>query len=247
MGHFDEARAVSEETLTRFPEDAVARNSYAELLRAMGLFDEARAVFNDLLRRFPRSVFSRTCYAQLLLELGEFHLAENVLALPAAAVTVDDWVNLHVLGMISLRSGNVDRAQEIFKKGVNAPFRRVVPYFRSGLVLAHLALGHPKQAKRELDLLADQSDEMQSAITLIDAHIHGALGDEAGTKRILNKVARQGTSDEEKALINALTQIYLVKNVASRDLKAANDNVMKLEVIIIFRAVNSAQRLLIAA
>ncbi|MBI1867579.1 MAG: tetratricopeptide repeat protein, partial [Methylocystis sp.] len=70
LGRPEEALAVFEKTMRRFPRDEVAPTAYAETLRDLGRPEEALAAFEETMRRFPRNEVAPTAYAETLRDLG---------------------------------------------------------------------------------------------------------------------------------------------------------------------------------
>lgn len=70
LGHFDEALAVFEDTMLRFPQDEVAPAARAETLRDLGQYEDALVTLEDMMCRFPDNVFVLNTRAETLHELG---------------------------------------------------------------------------------------------------------------------------------------------------------------------------------
>ena len=60
----------------RFPEDVVARNGLADVLKAAHRYDEAEVIYRQTIERFPENVFARTGLADTLRRSGHFKDAE---------------------------------------------------------------------------------------------------------------------------------------------------------------------------
>lgn len=84
----DDALLVYVECVERFPDDDVARNGLADVLKEQGRLEEAEAQYLETIERFPDDVVSRTGLADVLKEQGRpdearFHY-EHVLELDPA-------------------------------------------------------------------------------------------------------------------------------------------------------------------
>lgn len=161
--------------------------------------------------------------------------------------TCSDWIALHALGMIYLRRGKAAQALELFEQGKSSPFRQCIPFFRSGCAMAQLALKQPKNAKLEIETIPAGSHELNRAVRLLNAHIHGDLGEPDNVKTILADITAGQINKDEKALVDVLSQTYLNEQRSNQHINAANDNLMELETIIMFRAIREEFRLLRAA
>ena len=74
-GWLDKALAAYEETMARFPENAVARAGRAEVLKEMGRFEAALAAYEETMARFSEDVVVRAGRAEVLKEMGRFEAA----------------------------------------------------------------------------------------------------------------------------------------------------------------------------
>nr|VFK27910.1 MAG: Tetratricopeptide repeat-containing protein [Candidatus Kentron sp. MB]VFK74461.1 MAG: Tetratricopeptide repeat-containing protein [Candidatus Kentron sp. MB] len=66
MEDYAQALGVYSEAILRFPENAVARNGRAEVLKLQGKLDEALAAYEETIDRFPENVVARTGRAEVL-------------------------------------------------------------------------------------------------------------------------------------------------------------------------------------
>jgi tetratricopeptide (TPR) repeat protein len=78
LNQYDRALAVYEQATLRFPDDVVARNGLAEVLKARGSLDEAQAIYEETIRLFPDSVFARCGLAEVLRARGSLDEAQAV-------------------------------------------------------------------------------------------------------------------------------------------------------------------------
>jgi len=78
LGRQREAVNLALQAVERFPENVVARNGLAEVLKAEERFDEAESVYRDTVERFPEDVVARTGLAEVLKAEERFDEAESV-------------------------------------------------------------------------------------------------------------------------------------------------------------------------
>jgi tetratricopeptide (TPR) repeat protein len=71
-GSYAQALREFEETILRFPDNAVARAGHAEVLRALGSLDDALPEYEKTIQLFPNDVVARNGHAEVLKALGRF-------------------------------------------------------------------------------------------------------------------------------------------------------------------------------
>jgi tetratricopeptide (TPR) repeat protein len=76
-GRYKEAERVYHETIERFPNNVVARNGLAEVLKAAGRYEEAEGFFRETIKRFPDNVVARNGLAEVLKAAGRYEEAEG--------------------------------------------------------------------------------------------------------------------------------------------------------------------------
>jgi tetratricopeptide (TPR) repeat protein len=234
----DEALAVLEETMRRFPQNEVTPNAYAEALRSAGRMDEALAVLEETMRRFPHSAVACNACAHLLAEFGRIEEAEALLK-PAAqrAQLRNDWIAIHVLAMIYLRTKRVDDALRELERGVeDCKFTDVYPYFVTARPLALIAARRAEEAVRQLELLArDQSrpQEETTNIALFRIHALAEIGQTSVAQNIMGSAQIIDLAlAKQKRLAIALEERYgIMSGLPAPPSKVGelDDNIIKLE------------------
>ncbi|MFY9824729.1 MAG: tetratricopeptide repeat protein [Thermoanaerobaculia bacterium] len=66
LDRIDEARDVATRAIERFPDNVVARNGLAEILKAQGHLVESELVYQETVSRFPGDLFARNGLAEVL-------------------------------------------------------------------------------------------------------------------------------------------------------------------------------------
>ena len=182
LGRFEEALAAYDRAVEDFPHDAFARNGRAETLRARGRFEEALAAYDRTVEDFPHDAFARNGRAVVLIDLGRFDEARNTLrSATDKGITATDWVAIHVLSMIELRSGATQRlAADLHRYANTCPFIDQRRYFETSLAVVRLSLRQIKEARRTIGELSRRTDfdrDEQAALKLMEAHAEAADGD----------------------------------------------------------------------
>jgi tetratricopeptide (TPR) repeat protein len=138
MGRLNEALIAYEEIAQGFPNDAFARTGRAEVLKEMGRLDEALLAYKEIARLFPNNRIARSGQASLLMLLDSPHEVRTLLARDQL-VSRDDWIDLHIIAMSYLKTGEIDEAIKRLAYGLeNAPWATVKMYFASALGLARI-------------------------------------------------------------------------------------------------------------
>ena len=159
QNHFNEAYQLLQEYLLEYPDDAGMRNSFAHLLRTNDRCDEAIEQYKQVLRVNPRAAGSLIDIATCNVNLR--NLPEAVNYYEQAFQIEPSWrlsgVLNHEYGMTLARSGQEDKARELFKSVTSDPEMRGRA-FRS---LAYLDLYHGRyrtaKASLEEALLQDKA------------------------------------------------------------------------------------------
>jgi len=187
LGRLDGALKAYDAILARFPDDVVAHTGRAEVLKALGRLDEARKAYEGARRMAPDNDFGRHGLAFVLARMQRFEEAEHLLRDDHPPQTPPEWFRYHGLGLIALRSGDVDRALTIFEHGAgDCPIPEQRARFESALALARLRKGQNKLAANELAARPAPSDALgQVTRNLILAHAFAAGGDLAKAKEQL--------------------------------------------------------------
>jgi tetratricopeptide (TPR) repeat protein len=168
MGHLQEALREYESIAKEFPADVFARNGRAEVLKGMGRLEDALREYESTAKQFPADVVVRNGAASVCVLLADYELATAWIGASIDAEPVN-WVGLHILGMIRLRTDRTAEAVALFERGLrDGPFegRRI---FRSALAYARL-LAH------DLDQAASILEDEPSVVSrVLQIHIYGEL------------------------------------------------------------------------
>ena len=78
LNKHQEAFLLSLQALRRFPDNVVARNGLAEVLKAQNRLNEAKVLYRETIERFPNDVISRTGFAEVLKTQNKLDEAEAV-------------------------------------------------------------------------------------------------------------------------------------------------------------------------
>ncbi len=133
LGRFTEALNHFNRIITEFPLNPSVYIGLAETYRKIGDLPEALRAYELVMDRFPRSAYARNGKASVLVAMGDYVNAVRILPtnLPA---TQNEWVAYHIRGMAQLRSGRLEKAEEIFEWGVSeTPWVSQRAYFKTAL------------------------------------------------------------------------------------------------------------------
>jgi tetratricopeptide (TPR) repeat protein len=167
LGQWSEAETAFALAI-RHGEVRVARTGRAEVLKGMGRLEDALREYEATAKEFPQNVVARTGAASVCVLMADYELATGWIG-PLVNVEPVNWVGLHILGMIHLRTGRADDAIALFERGLReGPFedRR---FFRSGLAYARLLVKDLDQAASILE------DEPSVVSRVLQIHIYGEL------------------------------------------------------------------------
>jgi len=168
IGSLDDALQEYESVIKEFPRDVVARNGRAEVLKAMGSLDDALQEYESIIKEFPHDVVARNGAASVCVLMADYESAIRWIS-PLVDAEPVDWVGLHILGMIRLRTGRAGEAVAIFERGLRDGSFGQRQFFRSGLAYARLLARDLKQAAKILE------DEPSLASRVLQIHIYGEL------------------------------------------------------------------------
>ena len=151
----------------------VAKNGYAEVLKAMNRLPEALAAYDEARREHPESVVAKNGQACVLAALRRY--GEALEALPELETgNITDWVGYHIRGMIYLRMGHFDEAVPIFRRGrAESPVQQV-DYFRTSLTVA--LLRQQEWGEAEEMLAQVHAPELSGPRDILRIHLLGAQG-----------------------------------------------------------------------
>jgi tetratricopeptide (TPR) repeat protein len=168
MGRLEEALREYESTAKEFPADVFARTGRAEVLKAMGRLEDALREYESTAKEFPQNVVARNGAASVCVLMADYESATAWIG-PSVDTEPVNWVGLHILGMIRLRTGRAAEAVALFERGLrDGPFedRRI---FRSALAYARLLAHDLKQAASILE------DEPSVVSRVLQIHVYGEL------------------------------------------------------------------------
>jgi tetratricopeptide (TPR) repeat protein len=168
MGRLEDALPEYESIVKEFPQEVFARTGRAEVLKGMGRLEDALWEYKSIVEEFPQDVVARNGAASVCVLMADYDLA-NAWIGPLVDAEPVNWVGLHILGMIRLRTGRAAEAIALFERGLrDGPFedRR---FFRSGLAYARLLAHDLKHAAQILE------DEPSVVSKVLQIHIYGEL------------------------------------------------------------------------
>jgi tetratricopeptide (TPR) repeat protein len=173
LGRFVDALKAYDQIRSEHPDNVVAKTGRAEVLKALGRFDDALEAYNQTRREHPADVVAKSGMACVLAVLGRSREALELLSdkLPGSE---QDWIGLHIRGMILLRSGNVNEAISIFERGAANSGAINRDYYWSALALARLHLRDYAAAATVLEQIS--SPLLRSQTTVLRVHSFGAQG-----------------------------------------------------------------------
>ena len=168
MGRLEDAFREYDAAVKEFPEDVFARNGRAEVLKGMGRLEDAFREYETIAKEFPQDAFARNGAASVCVLKGEYDSAAKWIG-PLVDSGPPNWVGLHIVGMIRLRTGDTAKAVELFERGLrDGPFEDR-PFFRSGLAYARLL-------SREIHQAAEILEGEASVVSkVLQIHIYGDL------------------------------------------------------------------------
>jgi tetratricopeptide (TPR) repeat protein len=133
LGKFSEALDEYNRIIKEFPLNSWAYVGVAETYRKIGRLPQALEAYERVIELFPRGMYFRNGKASVLVAMGDYPNALRILPanLPA---TQSEWVAYHIRGMAEMRSGELEKAEEIFEWGVNEiPWISQRAYFKTAL------------------------------------------------------------------------------------------------------------------
>src|SRR5256714_2393261 len=186
-GELNKALAAYDEIITEHPENDVARRGRAEVLKAKGELNKALAAYDEIIAEHPNDAIAKNGRSCVLAALGYYD--EALESLPdKSPITLQDWINHHVRGMILLRTGKVSEAIRIFNDGVqNTPWHSQREYCRSALAIAWLRGRDFKKASQALEEVT--SPLLQPPANILRLHAFGASGNLQRATAAYNELA----------------------------------------------------------
>jgi len=174
QGQFDAALTAFDEVISQHPEDVFARTGRAEVLKAKGELGAALTAYERIINDRPENRVARTGLVSILAATGRYGEALEYLS-EKQPLTLDDWIDSHILGMIRLRTGKMSEAIRIFDERLrNNPSPSSREYFSRALALAWLRSREFQKASQALDQV--KSLPLQPTANVLRIHAFGAQG-----------------------------------------------------------------------
>ncbi|MEO6012185.1 MAG: tetratricopeptide repeat protein [Devosia sp.] len=141
MGRFEDALAAYDRNIRDFPYEVVSMSNRANLLKLLGRYSDAVSAYDVLLSKRPD--FKRATYgkAAALIAMSRLDDADPLLPGPNDIPrNDDDWVGLHIRGLLLLKKGNLSAAKRAFSQGteIGSPQRRRI--FATSLIAVEMRL-----------------------------------------------------------------------------------------------------------
>lgn len=148
-GFFEESLGHFDRNARDFPYDLFSLTGRAHLLRLLGNYSAALEAYDLIIDRRPGYKFASNAKASILVAQGEYGAAIKMLEL-SSPKTEDDWVTLHIRGMLALRCGAIDEAEELLSLGMGCPFFRQRQAFETAYALLKLKQGDLAAADKSI-------------------------------------------------------------------------------------------------
>jgi tetratricopeptide (TPR) repeat protein len=172
----------------------------AESYKKVGNLDKAHEAYDVVLERFARSLAARNGKASIFMAQGRYSSAIELLPsnLPATYV---EWVAYHIRGMGYMRSGKLQRAENVFDRGISeVPWAVQKQYFKTALASLRL---QQKRFHESVDLVKDViSPAIKPIAQVVSMHALGELGDISAVKDTY-----QGVSDNAAPIVVSLREV----------------------------------------
>jgi Flp pilus assembly protein TadD len=159
-GHIDDAYWYAREAVVTDPRFTAPYNTLAVVYRRKGEFARAERLLGRLLEEEPANVVTLTNMVLIKRDLGQTAEADRLAAVLKELQPYPPFFFFDQ-GIAAMKAGQFVSARDLFTKEVN----RAGHYheFHFWLALAHLRLGDPKQAQRQLNLALENSTTEASA------------------------------------------------------------------------------------
>lgn len=155
LGRLRESLQAYDENIKRSPYDIVALSGRADILKELGKLKKAAEAYGVLMGRDPRNQGVRNSKAAILVILRRYEDALQLLP-TGDPQTHDEWVGLHIRGMVHLKRKKFDQAIRLFEEGLTrTPFAEERQYFQCALAVAKLRMKKFDQAVSHLSEVSD--------------------------------------------------------------------------------------------
>ena len=183
-GRLSEALSSYDQATNDFQFDFVSRISRAYLLKELGRYDLAIEAFERVEKLRPEFAPAKFHKASVLAILGQYE--EALALLPEEAPrTRSEWIAEHVKGMIYLRLGKLEKALDVFARGVlHNQFAKERRYFENAHAIAQI-----RQKDFQRALSHARSGEGIAA-NVLKFHSYAALGREVEARREFQNLDR---------------------------------------------------------
>ncbi len=152
LAKLSDSLAAYEEIIEKFERHPIAHYGRADVLKKLGRLDDAETAYRNCIRLLPKNVTGRNGLASVLVAKGRLDAALDSLP-DIEPASQGEWVGYHLLGVILLAQGDVDRAERHFRNGLQElPWVKLRPMFRASL--AGVKLRQHKYAEAT-DLVTD--------------------------------------------------------------------------------------------
>lgn len=177
---FKGALKAYDENVRDFPFDLICLSGRADLLRRLGKFEDAINAYDGIIEKYPTYLSAIISKAAVL--VAEKRFAEAKALLPEEdPATEDEWIGLHVRGMIAMGEADFDKAIQILQFGLEStPFYRKRRYFKTALAAAYMRKNNFTESK---NLLSNPKEPYEHILLV---HSLGALGEISEAKSVLN-------------------------------------------------------------
>lgn len=186
LGRYEEAIAVYNEIVKSHPFISFGHMGLADTFRIIGHLDRAHELYDLVIDRFPRVIPALNGKASLLMAQGHYNQAIKLLPSTFPA-TYNEWVSYHIRSMGYLRSGKLQRAENLLEKGLeDVPWATQKQYFKTALAGLRI---QQKRFQDSIDLVRDvKNPSIEPIAQVLSMHAMGGLGDFSGMETAYKKV-----------------------------------------------------------
>ncbi len=153
MDRLDESLTDYKQAASLAPRDEITYCGLAGVHKALGNLDDAISTYKHAIQVIRVAPCARNGLATTLMTIGNYAEAEELLPTKAPKAR-NDWIGLHILGMIRLKQNDLEGAQAIFRQGLECPFADQRQYYRDRLAVTLTVKGEYAEAE---ELLAGDS------------------------------------------------------------------------------------------